>query len=246
MNIVKVDATKSTNTFLKELDQQNTVENYTVVITANQTKGRGQMHAVWQSENGKNLTFSVLVRFDDLEIANQFYISKAVSLAINDVLSEFLSSKIMIKWPNDILADESKIAGVLIENSVRKTKIYKSIIGVGLNVNQECFKELPNATSMKLISREEYDLELVLDNLLNSIKKYIELLNKKQFEFIDKLYLKQLFLLNVPAMYKDINSSLFLGKILGVTKNGKLQVELDDDKTQEFNLKEVEFVQLKS
>ena len=131
MHIVKVDAIESTNTFLKEMCQQNTLENFTVVITNEQTKGRGQMYAKWQSEKGKNLTFSMLIRFDDLKIDQQFYISKIISLSIYEVLSDLLPTKISVKWPNDILSAHKKICGVLIENSVKMTKICNSIIGIG-------------------------------------------------------------------------------------------------------------------
>ncbi len=245
MNIVKVDATNSTNTFLKELCQQNEVENFTVVVTKKQTSGRGQMQSVWQSDKDKNLTFSVLVKFDDLKIDNQFYLSKVISLAVHDVLVEFLPSKIMIKWPNDILADQSKIAGILIENSVKKTKIVQSIIGIGLNVNQEYFKDLPNATSMKIISDKEYDLNALLLKLVETLKYNIDLLNNNKFDLINELYLKNLYKLKTPAMFKDVNGNLFLGNILGVTKEGKLQVALEDEKIKVYNLKEIKFLNVK-
>lgn len=241
MHIVKVDATESTNTFLKELCQQNHLENFTVVSANEQTKGRGQMHASWQSEKGKNLTFSVLVRFDDLEINQQFYISKVISLAIFEVLYDLLPTKISVKWPNDIMSAHQKICGILIENSVKKTRIVYSIVGIGLNVNQLKFENLPNASSMKLIANTSFDLDYVLQKILKSIKKYTAILDAKDFQLIDSLYLKHLYKFNKPAMYKNRNEN-FMGKIVGVSLHGKLQVELEDKTIKEFDLKEIKFV----
>ena len=241
MHIVKVDATESTNTFLKEMCHQNSLENFTIVITDEQTKGRGQMHASWQSKKGKNLTFSVLIRFGDLKIDQQFYISKVISLAIYDVLSDLLPTKISIKWPNDILSAHQKICGVLIENSVKKSRINHSIVGIGLNVNQIEFENLPNATSMKLISNANFDLGVVLQKIIISIQKYTSILNAKDFDLIDSLYLNHLYKFNKPSMFKSLSGN-FLGKIVGVSLQGKLQVELEDETIEEFDLKEIEFV----
>lgn len=243
MKIIKLDAIDSTNTFLREMSYNNQVENFTIVIAKNQVNGRGQMNAVWESENGKNLTFSILLKLDQVTITNQFYISKVVSLAIYDVLDTLLTIKISIKWPNDILAEGKKICGILIENSVKKTMIHQSIVGIGLNVNQEVFKNLPNATSMKLISKENYDLDFVLENFVDSIKKYISILDKNDFQEIDKLYLNRLYKIGIPSMFKNmLNNTVFMGKILGVSNQGQLNIELEDETVSQFNLKEIEFL----
>ncbi len=241
MKIVKVDAIESTNTFLKEMCQQNDVENYTVVVTDNQTNGRGQMHSIWESEKDKNLTFSILIQFDDLRIDQQFYIIKIISLAIRQVLSNYLPTKITVKWPNDILTDNKKVCGVLIENSVKKSKVYQSVVGIGLNVNQQTFRNLPNATSMKLITNKNFDLDEILKALIKAIKKQVTLLNDKNYDEIDANYLKSLYKYKTPSMFRII-SGVFMGKIVGVSFDGRLQVELENEKTHEFNLKEIEFV----
>ncbi len=243
MKIIKLDAIGSTNTFLKELCHKNDVENLTVVITDGQTKGRGQMQSVWESEIGKNLIFSILIRFVPLEVENQFYISKVISLAIHEFLASVLDKKIDIKWPNDILAEQKKICGVLIENTVKKAKVHQSIVGIGLNVNQEVFNNLPNATSMKLVSKEDYILDDLLEKLVVSIKKYVSVLNDKNFNLIDKLYLEKLYKLNVPSMFKStVTDNLFMGKIIGISKQGQLKVELEDEYIRQFNLKEIAFL----
>jgi len=242
MKIIKLDAIDSTNTFLKELCQENDVDDFTVVITDNQTEGRGQMSSVWKSDSGKNLTFSILVKFKELGVNNQFYISKVISLAISEVLSTILPTKISIKWPNDILSEQQKICGILIENSVKKSKIKHSIVGIGLNVNQTVFQSLPNATSMKLISNSDFNLDELLEALVNSIRKHVVLLNAKKNEQIDSLYLKRLYKMNIPTMFRDAKKTVFMGKIIGVSEIGRLQVELENETISEFNLKEIQFV----
>lgn len=241
MHIVKVDATESTNTFLKEMCRKKHLENFTVVITDEQTKGRGQMHASWQSEKGKNLTFSVLIRFLNLKIDRQFYISKIISLSVYEVLSDLLPTRISVKWPNDILSAHQKLCGVLIENSVKKTQVNYSIVGIGLNVNQQEFKNLPKATSMNLVANTTFDLDDVLLKLIESIKKHVAILDSDNYQLIDSLYLNQLYKFNKPSMYKDSTGS-FMGKIVGVSLQGKLQIELDNETVEEFDLKEIQFL----
>jgi BirA family transcriptional regulator, biotin operon repressor / biotin---[acetyl-CoA-carboxylase] ligase len=240
MNIIKVNATDSTNSFLMNLAKQKTLGNFTIVTTEVQSKGRGQMHTKWHSESGKNLIFSVLVRVGELEVENQFYLSYAVSLAVFNVLTRMVPSKIEIKWPNDILAGNRKICGVLIENSIQKKYIKQTIVGIGLNVNQENFsKELPNAISMKQITGKNYDRKGVLEALILELKTQIGKLEKHQYEQIKNDYLNQLYKKQVPTMFKDSWNQLFLGKIIGISSNGKLQIELEDETVKEFGLKEI-------
>ncbi|MCF6279960.1 MAG: biotin--[acetyl-CoA-carboxylase] ligase [Flavobacteriaceae bacterium] len=241
MKIIKLDATDSTNTFLKELCREGDVDDFTIVITDYQTNGRGQMSSSWESIINKNLTFSILTKFNNLNIESQFYISKAISLAIYDTLFTVLSTKISIKWPNDILAEQRKICGILIENSVKKSKINYSIVGIGLNVNQTVFKNLPNATSMKLISDRDFNLDGLLDKLVKNIEKYIKIINANDFIQIDNLYLKRLYKINTPTMFRDAKETIFMGKITGISTNGRLQVELQSGDIEEFSLKEISF-----
>lgn len=243
MKIIKLNAIESTNTFLKDLCQRNELENFTVVYAENQLKGRGQMNSKWDSEVGKNLTFSVLIKYSSFAVSNQFYISKFISLAIYDVINSIVEVPVAIKWPNDILTERKKVGGILIENSVKRSEIQYSVVGIGINLNQESFDNLPNAISLKMITGQVYDLEFLLKKIVESVKLNYELIVDAKFDSINKRYLKYLYKYLKPSMYKDVvKGNLFLGKIVGVSDDGRLNVELEDEKIKVFNLKEIEFI----
>jgi len=243
LKIIKLSAIDSTNSFLKEMASNSVVENFTVVVTDNQIKGRGQQGSIWESEAGKNLIFSVFVDFKSLNISDKKYLNYAVSLAVFEVLQQENIPGITIKWPNDILSAKKKIAGILIENSLKGPKISSSVIGIGLNVNQTSFSSsLEKASSLKIISSRTFDLEKLLIEMVTSLKSKIALLNLKAFESIETSYLNVLYKKNIPTMFKDSNDVLFMGIILGISKDGKLQVELEDETFKEFGFKEISFL----
>ncbi len=243
MILIKLDATESTNSFLKNLSVKSEIKDFTVVVTNNQTSGRGQMNTTWVSEAGKNLIFSVFVKHNQFKIIDQSYLNFAVSVAIYEALKSFDLPKLSVKWPNDILSEKSKICGVLIENNLKASFVSSSIIGIGLNVNQIDFGvDLPNASSLKKITNKEIDLDQLLVRVINSLKSTIDYLRKGQFQLLERKYLEVLFKKNVPSMFKDAQNIFFMGKIIGVnTQNGKLRIELDDETIKEYALKEVSF-----
>ncbi len=218
------------------------LKNFTTVVTENQTAGRGQMGTNWISEKGKNLTFSVLIDLKSFEIRDQFYLSMSVSLGIYSVLMEECDTKFYIKWPNDILAVKDKVAGVLIENIIGGAYIKHSIVGIGLNVNQENFpNEITNVSSLKRIGLKDYNLDELLLKIINSVQYFVSFIEKKEFSNLKKMYLEQLFMINKPAMFEDIKGRIFLGKIVNVSEAGMLMVELENEKIRKFNLKEIKF-----
>ena len=144
MHIIKLNAIDSTNSYLRQLCTKNKLEDYTIVTAKTQTKGRGQMGTFWHVQEGKNLTCSVFKRFDKFPVDHSFYISIVTSLAIVRALHRFNVPKLRVKWPNDILSEEKKICGILIENIVKQSQLEASVIGIGLNVNQSEFQNLPH------------------------------------------------------------------------------------------------------
>lgn len=240
MKLIKLNAIASTSSFLKELAQNSALENYTVVTTKEQTKGRGQQSNSWVSEPHKNLTVSVFIKDFNLAITHQKYLNFAISLAVFEVLLEEEIPKPTIKWPNDIMSAKNKICGILIENNIRNHEIYATIVGIGLNVNQTEFPEfLKNVTSLKKIKETDFNLDALLLKLIEKIKEKIQLLASKKYDVLEKDYLKVLYKKNIPTMFKDSNNVLFMGIITGISASGNLLVELEDETIKEFAIKEI-------
>jgi BirA family biotin operon repressor/biotin-[acetyl-CoA-carboxylase] ligase len=239
MHIIKLNATDSTNSYLRRLSAKGTVEDYTIVITKKQLEGKGQMGTVWSSQTSKNLTFSVFKDVSEFNLEHPFYISIVTSLAIFKTLQFFSISRLSVKWPNDILSENKKICGVLIENVIKQNQIKGSIIGIGLNVNQTEFKNLPNASSLKIISGKIYTLDEVLNVIIKNLKAYFLLLKDEQYDTLKAEYQRHLFRKNKPSTFKDAEGSIFSGFIKGISDLGNLQVLLEDDITKEFDLKDI-------
>lgn len=242
MKIIKLDAIDSTNSFLKELNKDSSLENFTIAVTKNQQKGRGQRDANWYSEPFKNLTFSVLVNKLKLKTNEAKYINFAVSLAIFKVLEIYKIPNLFIKWPNDIMSANKKICGILIENSLSNNKINNSIIGIGLNVNQVNFPNLERVSSLNNILGYELNLDDLLIDLTKQLKFQFELLNKKLFSNLENEYLAVLYKKDIPSMFKTDKGITFLGKIIGIATNGNLLVENENNEVEEFAIKEISFL----
>jgi BirA family biotin operon repressor/biotin-[acetyl-CoA-carboxylase] ligase len=243
LEIIKLSAIDSTNSFLKELAINSVLENFTTVVTDRQIKGRGQQGSNWESEPCKNLIFSVFTSFNSFATSNSRYLNFAVSLAIFEVLIAQNIPDISIKWPNDILSGKKKVCGVLIENRLKGKEISSAIIGIGLNVNQTIFsRALPKASSLKLRTNQTFDLDVLLKNIISKLKNKIALLNKNKFKDLETSYLNVLYKKNIPTMFKDSKDVLFMGIIRGVSKEGKLQVTLEDETLKEFGIKEISFL----
>ena len=237
--ILKLDATDSTNLYLKDLLRSENLSDYTVVVTKNQLKGRGQMGTSWQSEGGKNLTFSVLKKFDSLNVQYQFVLNIAVSLAVIDTLSELSVPKVKVKWPNDIMSGSKKICGILIENVLKGDKVGHSIIGIGLNVNQTDFANLDKASSLKAITGRNFNLDELLLMILERIRFYFEGIEAKTVPQLLPAYEKMLFRKDKPSTFTNEQDEMFMGYIRKVSPSGKLVLELEDRVFKEFDLKEV-------
>lgn len=239
MRIIKLNAIDSTNSYLKKLCSTESVGDYTAVITENQTEGRGQIGTIWNSEASKNLTFSVFKELSDFQFEAPFYISMVAALSLLKTLDSLSIPRLSVKWPNDILSADKKICGILIENVIKQNTINASIIGIGLNVNQIAFENLPKATSLKVISEQEYDLNELPIAIINNLKDYFLLLKDKKYKEIKKEYERHLFRKNKPSTFKDVEGVMFSGFIKSVSDSGYLQVLLEDNILKEFDLKEI-------
>lgn len=218
------------------------LEEPTLVTAEMQTSGRGQVGAVWESEPSKNLLFSVFLVHNDLFFKDAFFLSYAVSLALHSTLVTYPIAKLSVKWPNDILSGSSKLGGILIENSFRSGKLQHSIIGVGLNVNQVEFSSLPNASSLKTILGKEVDREALLQSLVENIQFQVKNCKPENFDKIKENYTSLLHKKGIPSMFKEASGNVFLGKIIGVSSTGKLQISLENESIRTYGLKEVELI----
>lgn len=237
MNILKLSATSSTNDFLKDLLKTSDPLNFTVVSTDFQSKGKGQSGDSWSSEVGKNLLFSMLIKFENFKISDQAYLNFAVSNAIYQVLSTYYSL-VKIKWPNDIMAANNKICGILIENTVKGTNISHSIVGIGVNVNQLKFSDDLNATSLGILLNRKFNRDQLLVELILAIKVQITTFNRKEFKQLKQQYVNVLYRKNLISKFK-VHNDIFSGIILDVTNNGLLQVEVNNGELKYFANKEI-------
>lgn len=242
MNIIKLDAIDSTNAYLRQLSTVENLEDFTIVIAKSQTAGKGQMGTKWDSEDGKNLTFSVFKKVSCLEKEEQFYISMATSLAIYNALKRFYIPRLAIKWPNDILSENQKICGILIENVIKNSKMTAAIIGIGINVNQVDFPEIINASSLKKITGIHYDLDEVMHEIANQLKIYSDYITNRSLELLKAEYESLLFRKNKPSTFKTASGELMMGFIQGVSEEGKLCILLEDEIVETFDLKEVKLL----
>ena len=239
INLEEVD---STNSYMKQLIfvNDNTIEGL-VVVAKNQFEGRGQQKNIWESEKGKNLIFSIFLK-PNIEVGNQFLLSKLVSLGIVDFLLDKELDNVKIKWPNDIYIKDEKLSGILIENSIKGNKIYNSIVGIGLNVNQINFPSaVCNPTSLKILKGLNLDIEECLNELLFFIEKRYLMLKSGKIDLINKNYLEYLYWLNQPRKFL-VSNEIVSGIIIGVYVTGKLQLKVND-KIEAFDLKEIEFLE---
>ena len=239
MNVIKLDAIDSTNDFLKNLTQRQSVKNYTVVVAKEQTKGKGQMGSTWNTEANKNLTFSILIKKSVSNIEAIFNLNMAVTVSIIQVLKSQNIPHLNIKWPNDIMAENKKIAGILIENSIRENGKIDSIIGIGLNVNQTNFENLPKASSLKGIMHQDFDLDDIFENIVTQIERNMEKVKDNEADFLWKEYDRYLFKKGKPTLFEDVSQNRFMGMIQKVNANGKLEVMLEDDSIKQFGIKEI-------
>jgi BirA family biotin operon repressor/biotin-[acetyl-CoA-carboxylase] ligase len=240
-NFIFLNEVESTNNYANQLVLSKAAEHGTVVLAQHQKKGRGQQGNFWESEFGKNMLASFIVFPQFLIAAKQFYLSKIVSLALVDFLKTE-TNEVAIKWPNDIYIQNKKIAGILIENSVKGVNVSSAIIGIGLNLNQEKFiSDAPNPVSLKLITSKDYIAETVARQISEYFFIWYEKLQAEYFNEIDTNYYNQLFRANEWALFTK-QGIQFEAKISGIGEFGQLILEERTGVFSEYMFKEVEFV----
>jgi BirA family transcriptional regulator, biotin operon repressor / biotin---[acetyl-CoA-carboxylase] ligase len=241
-NIIELKEADSTNSYASGLLINKPAEG-TVIIAHSQKKGRGRRGASWESEAGKNLTFSMILYPSFLDLKNQFFLSIVVSLGIYDYASSIINDTgIKIKWPNDIYYNDKKLAGILIENTVKTEQIAGTVAGIGLNINQLCFlSDAPNPVSLKQITKQDHDLKKAFAKLVKFIESRYLQLKAGQTIQLKKDYMDCLYRFNEIHIYK-VNGKEIKGKITDVLTEGQLVVDTLDGQSKSFNFSEIQFV----
>jgi BirA family transcriptional regulator, biotin operon repressor / biotin---[acetyl-CoA-carboxylase] ligase len=239
--IIWLSTVGSTNSYAASLIREGVVAEGTVVSALFQSEGRGQSKNRWESEYGRNLLLSIVLFPTAVRPEDQFSVSIAVSLGIKDTLTRYIDS-VKIKWPNDIYAGNDKIAGILIESAISGETILHTIVGVGLNVNQEKFiSDAPNPISMKMITGKEFDTAVVLEELRGCIEhRYKELIRGGR-EVMDGDYQRSLWRLGEWHRFRR-GTSEFTGMITGTSRSGCLMVRDESGTIREFAFREIEYL----
>ena len=238
MKITHFKTLESTNQYLQNLLNKGIDIVNNIVVTDFQTSGKGQGKNVWQSEDRKNLLFSIALDMSFLKAENQFLLTQIVSVTMIDVLKKYLPEEsLFIKWPNDIYFNDKKIAGILIKNEIKGMMMGTSIIGIGLNVNQTSFDEnLPNPISMKMITGKEYNLETLLNDICFELKTNANSQQPTANSYTDKLYRY-----NQWASYEHEGLVKEM-MIIGYDQFGRLILKEKNDREVVCDLKEISFV----
>lgn len=215
----------STNHTAQQLLKNDQAHDGTIVHADFQTAGRGQQRNVWESSSAQNLTFSVIL-FPQLAIEEQHFLTIATSLSVYDTLAHWVNLPINIKWPNDILCESSKICGILIQNNLKGRKIHSTVVGIGLNVNQDQFS-LPGATSLALLTGRYWDRQAVLRQLTQNLDRRFQQLREGRYTNLRSEYLAQLFWKDERHLFTDENET-FYGTIVGVDEGGRLALRVGE------------------
>ena len=241
LKYIHLEQIDSTNAYLQRQQAECDIRNW--VVSANeQTAGKGMGSNGWESEVGKNLTFSMAMDMSFLPAERQFLLSEAVALGVVHALDTMLpKEKLHIKWPNDIFYENHNLAGILINSTIKANMMDVSIIGIGLNVNQVRFQDWPtHPISLKQITGMEYDLEPLLQQVSESVAKETERL-KKDVSAVDTEYLQRLYRYRTWANY-EVDGKVLRLLMKGIDPFGRLLLIDEKNKTYCFDIKEIKFL----
>ncbi len=243
-HIMQFDSLASTNLFVMENKEIRQLPEGTVVLAKQQTAGIGQSGNKWLSEKDKNLTFSIILHPDFLPVASQFYLHKALSVAVREALCQLLPDigDISIKWPNDIYIGHRKVCGMLVNNQISGNTHQLAVAGIGLNVNQTVFDpSLPNPTSLKTVAGTDFQLFDVLEKILSNFGAWYNVLKNNDLQSVDEVYLTHLLNFGQQKAYTYCNRRIE-ATIDGVDKFGRLRLHTADGTPLLCDIKEIQYI----
>jgi len=247
INLAVVD---STNLFLREmLNEEGTglvrsasqLPGFTLVVADDQTAGRGQQGNSWETERGKNLTFSLLCHPDFIRPSEQFLLSQCMAVAVREALASHVEG-VEVKWPNDIYVGDRKISGTLIECDLQGKHIANCIIGVGININQTEFRsDAPNPTSLRLLTGRDHDREEVLSAIMDGFLRYYGWLQEGRNEALRERYMQHLYRRFGMHRYSDVRGE-FMAEIAAIEPTGHMLLRFENGQVVRYEFKEVRFL----
>lgn len=240
--MIELDSVSSTNSFLTDYHPTAPVD-LTLVTAEYQTAGRGQRGNSWESEAGKNLLFSLLVRPHLLPATHLFTLSEAIALSIREAVAKQQpqGSDVTVKWPNDIYVGNHKIGGILIENELQGAYIKSAIIGCGVNVNQSCFtSDAPNPISLRQLLHQDTERSFVLDTIIEGFRRRYATIQRGDYEHLHTEYKSNLYRRQGTYRWQDANGT-FDAEIAEVELSGHLVLRDQENKLRRYAFKEVSF-----
>jgi len=242
MHIIHLKEIESTNEELRKRAFKEHLRDFSIVIADYQTSGRGQVGNTWESERGKNILMSSLMHHKRLDVHNQFYLSMAVATVVSKVISYYVDD-VQIKWPNDVYVGNKKIAGILIENKVSGKIITETIVGMGININQEVFSDnIPNPTSLKILTGKTFQLAEVLNHLVLLLPYCVDLIDAEKWYELKSMYMSRLYRHDGKLYkFKDVDG-VFEASITDVAPDGRLILTDSEGKVRFYFFKEVEYI----
>lgn len=249
MKIIWLSTIDSTNS--EAMRRLPELDNCTVLAAGEQTAGRGQRGNSWFSEPGKNLTFSIVLKYGEggiepIAATDAVWLNYLISVTVVDFLqSHAIWCK--VKWPNDVYVGKNKICGILTENVLDGNKLAASVIGVGLNINQREFPQLANATSLWSLTGKEHNLEECLEKLMTGFEGWLPCLSDNVGRrSIFSSYSTYLFNRDINARYHDLlTDRVYTGIIKGVAPDGRLMIwdlEAPGKPMRYYHFKEVGYI----
>ena len=248
-----ISETHSTNDLLKKMSATERLEEYDTLRADYQSAGKGQQGATWESEKGKNLLVSILLYPNELEKKHPFRLTQLFTVATIQALQVVEPEQVCsIKWPNDIYCGDKKLAGILIENVLGEDGIEKSVLGMGLNVNQVVFSEaLPNPISLQLLTQKTYDIDNILNNIVAELKKIRQMDDAE----LKSIYLSHLYrhdgfypYVEIPVteapmtIAKTNMEGAFKAKIMDITPDGEIELEKENNERKIYHFKQIKYI----
>ena len=241
MKIIKLDAIDSTNSYLKKLLKKESLDDLTVIISRHQTEGKGRNGNIWVNKPSLNLAFSIYKRFNNFEIDKKFMLNAISSISVHEILKKNNLNDLTIKWPNDIMTGNKKISGILIENKIRGNKINHSIIGIGININQDEFKNLPNATSIFIETGKLNSVQTIAIELQNTLEKNFNQFKINEYELMN-YYNSLLYRKNETSNFSANEIRKFQGEIIKVGINGEITIRESNKQLYKYSDNEIKLI----